>query len=309
MNASCHSTMSFQITPVTDGRPLTACTPSLMPFSISYTGPAPVSRYFRPRPAPPSLAALSLRSSSSVTVVASASSSSVLTETQSSLTAVSSTTSITHENECGDGLRSSIEVVNQVEQVAATRLALDTATEMESETQPALDAVQPEKLCGAQTSASRNVKRFVAAFRGRQMYGQGVDIPSEYGGLVLRASSDSKGEGKRDAEAASAPLSQKAMPKSKTRAATGRLKRATTHGTADQPTSGDDGDCCPDPDIDSPHQTRKLVPLSTFSSFMLWTPDRPLDEGRDEYARALVEWTRLAAEVSSPQCLLYTSCL
>ena len=305
--------MSLEIAPVIDAGPLPACTPSLMPFCISYTGPAPVSRYFRPRPAPPSLAALSVRSSSSATLVAS-SSTSILSETKSSLAAVSSTTSVgslAHESECGDELlsktRSSIGVVNQVEQVMAAQLVMDTAMGMDSETQPALDAVpldNSSRSTRVHTPGSRNVERFVAAFRGRQMYGQAVDVPNGYGGLVLQTPLDSKGIGKEDSEAASKSLSQKAKPKSKTRAATRRSKRATVVDTADEPERGDDGDCCPDSDIDPP-LARKLVPSSTFTSIRLWTPDRPLDEGRDEYARALAEWTHLATEVSSLQCLLY----
>ncbi|KAF8141375.1 ribonuclease H2, subunit C [Boletus edulis] len=285
--------MLLEIAPVTDAGLLPACTPSLMPFCISYSGPAPVSRYFRPRPAPPSLAALSLQSSSSATLVAS--SSSLLSKEKSSLGAVSSATSIgslAHESECGEDellsmTRSS--VVNQVEQVTATGLVMDAATGMDSETQPALDVVPPDdssKGTGAYIPASRNVGRLVAAFRGRQMYGQVVDIPNGYGGLVLRAPLDPKGnlKGKDDANKVS-----------KTRGATRRLN----HATVDDPKEKDDGDRCPDSDVDPLPPARKLVPLSTFNSFMLWTPDRPLDEGRDEYVKALAEWTRLAAEIHS----------
>jgi len=276
----------------------------LMPFCISYTGPAPVSRYFRPRHALSSLASLSVRSSSSATLVAGSSSTSILSETNSSLTAVSSTTSVgglAHESECGDEVlsktRPSIGVDNQVEQLMATQPVMNTATGMDPETQPALDAVpldNSSRSTHVHTPGSRNVERLVAAFRGRQMYGQEVGIPNGYGGLVLRTPLDSKGKGKEDAEAASTSLSHKVKPKSKTRAATRRSKRATVDDTADEP---DNGDCCPDSDIDPPPLARKLVPSSTFTSFMLWTPDRPLDEGRDEYARALVEWTHLAAEI------------
>ena len=304
MNAPFHlSAMSLEIARVVDAGPLPSCTPSLMPFCISYTGPAPVSRYFRPRPAPPSLAVLSARSSSSATLVASSSSTSILSETKSSLTAVPSTTSVgslAHESECGDESlsKTSIGVINQVE---------DAAMGMDSETQPALDVIplnNSSRSARVHTPGSRNVERFVVAFRGRQMYGQAMDIPSGYGGVVLRAPSDSKGKGKEDAEAAPKSSSQKVKPKSKTRAATLRSKRATVEDTADELEEGDDGDCCPDPDADPP-LAKKLIPSSTFTSFMLWTPDRPLDEGRDEYARALVEWTHLATEVSSLQCWLY----
>lgn len=192
------------------------------------------------------------------------------------------------------------EVINQVDQVAAARLVLDTTIGTDSETQPASGAVPPDN-----ASASRHVERFVAAFRGRQMYGQAVDIPNEYGGLVLRAPFDPKGKGKEDAMASSKPLSQKTKPKSKTRVTTRRLKCPTVVDAADEPEGGEDEDCRPYSDMDPLPVTRKLMPCSTFASFMLWTPDIPLDEGRDEYARALVEWTRLAAEVSSCECLFY----
>ena len=49
---------------------------------------------------------------------------------------------------------------------------------------------------------------------------------------------------------------------------------------------------------------RTLRPAATFASFVLWHQDIPIDEGRDEYLRAVREWTRLAAEVSAflPVC-------
>ncbi|KAG8221136.1 ribonuclease H2 non-catalytic subunit-domain-containing protein [Butyriboletus roseoflavus] len=307
--------MSLEIAPVIDAGLLPACTPSLMPFHISYTGLAPISRYFRPRPAPPSMASSLVRSSSSATLVASSSSTSILSETESSLTTILSATSfgnLTHESQCGEDEllsknRFSIEVVNQMEQVTATRLLVDTAMGMDSETQPALDVVPRDNSSGLtsiHTPTPRNIKRFQATFRGRQMYGQEMDIPAGYGGLVLRAPVDSKGKGKEDAKASPKPLSQKAKPKSKTRAATRQSKRTTVDDRMDEPERWDEGDCCSSSDVEPP-LTRNLIPSSTFASFMLWTPDRPLDEGRDEYARALVEWTRLATEVSFLERLLY----
>ena len=44
--------------------------------------------------------------------------------------------------------------------------------------------------------------------------------------------------------------------------------------------------------------TRVLEPVSTFPSFVLWNPDIPANDGRDEYVRSLREWTKVAAEVS-----------
>ena len=42
---------------------------------------------------------------------------------------------------------------------------------------------------------------------------------------------------------------------------------------------------------------RQLIPTPTFLPFTIWSPDIPVDEGKDEYVRCLVEWTKLAAEV------------
>ena len=44
--------------------------------------------------------------------------------------------------------------------------------------------------------------------------------------------------------------------------------------------------------------TRTLTLASTFSSFVVWNPDIPVDEGRDEYIRSLNEWIKLSAMVS-----------
>ena len=45
--------------------------------------------------------------------------------------------------------------------------------------------------------------------------------------------------------------------------------------------------------------THVLEPVLTFSSFVLWNPDIPANNGCDEYVRSLGEWTKLAAEVST----------
>ncbi|KAK7439171.1 hypothetical protein VKT23_017661 [Stygiomarasmius scandens] len=44
--------------------------------------------------------------------------------------------------------------------------------------------------------------------------------------------------------------------------------------------------------------TRMLQPTSRFSSFTLWHPDIPVDEGRDEYYGALNEWVAIAHAVN-----------
>ncbi|KAG9313241.1 ribonuclease H2 non-catalytic subunit-domain-containing protein [Chiua virens] len=274
---------------------------------MSYNGPAPVSRYLRPRPAPPS--SVSLPSSS--TTVATSSMTSIMSGGVTSLPTISSTTSVgslSGESKCqeneplANARPPSIEMITQVERLTVAEITEDTAVEMEmdSETQPASDTVPRDDLAGSTVCipASRNIERFVAAFRGRQMYGQGVEIPEGYGGLVLRTPPNSKGKEKDNATPPLKPLSEKPKPKSRTRVAT-RRKRAIEDEGAEQREGREDEDCGPDADMEFRPPTRRLIPSSKFTSFTLWTPNRPLDEGRDEYARALIEWTRLASEIHS----------
>jgi hypothetical protein len=42
---------------------------------------------------------------------------------------------------------------------------------------------------------------------------------------------------------------------------------------------------------------QNLYPSATFSSFVLWNADVPVDEGKDEYVRSLTEWMKLSEEV------------
>lgn len=46
----------------------------------------------------------------------------------------------------------------------------------------------------------------------------------------------------------------------------------------------------------------RLKAVSTFTEIGLWRADVPVDLKADEYARALDEWTRMAALVSSMMC-------
>ncbi|KAI0714135.1 ribonuclease H2, subunit C [Cerioporus squamosus] len=229
-------------------------TPNLMPFHIGYSGPAPISTYFRirsspsptfgreARPPPKPLLSLSPEaqesSDSQATLVESVQGSS------SSVTTVGSATAVDTNLATGEG---------------------DAAV------------------------GSSDSRHYVASFRGREMHGMLVDLPDGYAGIVLRAPDDKKGKGaasdsrKRDEE----------KPVSKGRT-TRRSKRAQEEVKVEDEemdaadilgTASEEG------------STRVLEPVSTFSSFLLWNPDIPVNEGRDEYVRSLAEWTRLAAEI------------
>ncbi len=60
-----------------------------------------------------------------------------------------------------------------------------------------------------------------------------------------------------------------------------------------------------DVDMDTPvaedprddEHTKVLKASHIFSSLVIWNPDILVDQGKDEYTRALTEWTAVAAEV------------
>lgn len=132
-------------------------------------------------------------------------------------------------------------------------------------------------------------KRFMAAFRGRTVQGLAVDLPEGYAGLVLRTPVAGK---EKDADARKNEEDHaRGKAKEKTKRTT---RRSVLDGAADMDASNEDAAPAEEQDT----RPRILQPTSTFSSFVLWHQDIPVDEGSDEYLRSLTEWTRLAAEVS-----------
>ena len=127
------------------------------------------------------------------------------------------------------------------------------------------------------------------------MRGTKVDLPDGYMGIVLRVPEDKKGKGGASAVKVQ---EEEERPKAKAKGrATRRSKRVQevieVQDEDDAMDGGESGD------VGVPEgPVRVLQPVSTFPSFILWHPDNPVDEGRDEYMRSLKEWTRLAAEVS-----------
>ncbi|KAI0047386.1 ribonuclease H1 small subunit [Auriscalpium vulgare] len=120
---------------------------------------------------------------------------------------------------------------------------------------------------------SATAKRFVSAFRGRTIHGVEIALPSGYTGLVLRGDRDLRGK-----VVTSVPSKSAGGRSSRRKAAQREEEEAEEAETNDEP-------------------VRVLKPSAQFSSFVLWHPDRPVDEGRDEYLRSLTEWIDLAAEV------------
>ncbi|KAF8635380.1 hypothetical protein AX15_000385 [Amanita polypyramis BW_CC] len=146
-------------------------------------------------------------------------------------------------------------------------------------------------------------KRFISSFRGRTIHGLDIDLPEGYGGLILRT----EGHGANSTSATSSTRHEEADT-TKVKRVTRRSKRIVARDDAGEVelemsekvvqeveimdlTRGLDED-----DFER-LPTQMLIPTAQFSSFRLWNPDIPADEGADEYTRSLTEWTRLAHHI------------
>jgi hypothetical protein len=140
--------------------------------------------------------------------------------------------------------------------------------------------------------------RFVAAFRGRTVHGVTVELPKGYSGIILRAEGDESGKG------IAADGHRKQDPSKRQR---GRLARKASRVDVDEDVDMDMGERSQGA-AEERGLVRTLKPAGTFPSFVLWNPDLPVYEARDEYLRSLTEWTQLAAEASSPLFCMIIAC-
>ena len=127
-------------------------------------------------------------------------------------------------------------------------------------------------------------KRFVSAFRGRQVIGTDIPLPAGYAGVIFRFEMQSRPAPK---------------PKSSAKARNVRGSRLSKAIAAEEEPEEDmdvDGDLLKSGEDDE-RETKLLQPVQTFDAIRVWNADLPVDEGRDEYIRSLREWTTLAASV------------
>ncbi|KAG1774183.1 ribonuclease H2, subunit C [Suillus placidus] len=251
----------MEILPVTLNLP--ECSPNLMPFHISHSGPAPISTYFRVKPSPSSPHLPLTQNTSNETNLSTDNSQSTLVaeESQSSLTTIAESSLEDDSQACLAGV--GIMVVDT-----------DSGTQASSSSKV---ACAPPTTPPVEGSLGRS---FIAAFRGRQVHGRTVDLPRGYGGIVLSGDAKSQGDAAEMVE---------------TMAPTRGKGRATRTCSRRMETDEDDA-------VDTDHdgsrvEIRRLTPVSRFSSLTVWSPDIPVDEGKDEYLRSLTEWTKLAAEI------------
>ncbi|KAI5995649.1 ribonuclease H2, subunit C [Pisolithus albus] len=253
--------MSLEIS--SPSRALPTSLPNLMPFHIEYSGPAPISRYFRPQPAP------ATNETGNLTTILSSSSEVTLTEGSASGT-----------SESQSSVATSVTAVEAIDLLEST----DTIG-AETQPNPELDPADSSK------------PKLVAAFRGRRIVGQAVKLPDGYGGLVLQAPSLRNTASNRSGTSGFFEPPSAARSKSaNTRRTTRRSARA--HQLDEDATMEEGAGSAEEDSLHglSPEASRQLAPVSTFSSFTIWSPDIPVDEGKDEYIRTLTEWTKLAAE-------------
>jgi len=226
--------MALQLNPLKDVSSILPCTPNLMPFSINYTGPAPVSTYLRILPA-------------------------------------------------------SDRVGAPKEQDASANTAADAlASEPDASTSSTASASNnPAPLPLPLPSASTRAARFVSRFRGRAIQGVSVAMPAGYSGVVLTS----------DGTSAIQPRTLKTKIKERIKKVSGRATRSS-HATS---IDSQDEDMDSEDEIKDVKQdpVKTLTVVSQFNSFVLWNPDIPVDEGRDDYMRSLNEWIRISEVVRS----------
>jgi hypothetical protein len=129
-----------------------------MPFHIQYSGPAPVSTYFRIQPAP-------LPGSSPPSVAA---------ETQP----VSTDSAV---------------VAVQEEKENAPAVSAVVTAEIQAETDPVIKLPPSQPLRpGPIERLSGSAKRFISSFRGRTVHGVEVPLPKGYSGIVLRGDAEGR---------------------------------------------------------------------------------------------------------------------
>lgn len=276
---------SINISPIDDISDFPECIPNLMPFHITYTGPAPISVYMSIEPAASEL----VGAPSNATLVDSGGD------------------SVSEGENIGDVVMKEVSTESVGDETSlSTRLGRDqtpSPTTLTPEVEIPLNPRDttlppPSPTSSRMKQVAAATTRFISSFRGRVIQGMKVELPVGYVGLVLRDEkeevvSGTKGKSKsktKDTAKAKAPESQ------------GRTTRGTKRTQSAVPASQvveEDAMDVSEEEFEMPDDTSKrtFIPTSQFSSFVLWHADIPADGGRDEYFRALSEWTQLSHEV------------
>ncbi|GJF00278.1 ribonuclease H2, subunit C [Phanerochaete sordida] len=219
-----------------------------MPFHIQYSGPAPVSTYFRVKPSPDPAQ-------------------------------MPGSSGDTSQNSTPPAVET-IETIDSQETLVA-----DTPSLAPTPSTPSVATLSGDvDMLQSTSAATPSGKHFVASFRGRTVRGTEVALPPGFAGVVL--ATPEAAEKKAVPEKRSDESPRKTRPR---RAATKKQAMQMDEEVAGAEV-GMEG-------VEEIAPARTLQATATFSSFTLWHPDIPVDEGRDEYLRSLSEWTAIAAEI------------
>jgi len=117
------------------------------------------------------------------------------------------------------------------------------------------------------------------------VHGVEVALPEGYIGIVLRGNANAKASDHATSGKPNRRLARRQLRKKPT-----ARGEESEEDAAEIPPAEDSDECRP---------IRVLRPSARFDSFVLWHPDIPVNEGRDEYLRSLSEWVSIATEVRS----------
>lgn len=271
----------------TSPKDIPKCAPNLMPFHISHTGHAPISTYFLPKPAPPSIL-VSENSGNLSSENTLESETQTTTETLETVTSASTTTIAVSETQISDS---------------------DATLTVNEQTQSTTNVIEKKSMLIPQSAVKRlssTAKRLMASFRGRGMHGVEVELPQGYVGILLGGPPSGEVD---SLERGRSSRFFKNREKGKSAKGSARPRRGAKEvvEVEDGMEVDEDGEKDVDGIRDGEEEgmTRTLEVAGRFDSFVLWHPDFPVDEGRDEYLRTLTEWVALSAEVRR-KCLIHS---
>ncbi|KAK7461346.1 hypothetical protein VKT23_008524 [Stygiomarasmius scandens] len=307
---------------------LKECTPYLMPFHIEYTGNAPTSTYLNVEEAKRNVGAPEVKEEAEAKVKGDmlGEGEKAIDSEESGKSALSSAAEDSqskHEDAVMHETRGETQpaVSTQSNKTPSALSALASEPTLESilsTSSTAPPSSSDTLLPSASTSSLPNTlkPRFKSTFRGRTIQGLTVDLPPGYTGVILRSTDDEVPTTKTKAALATAKMSEKVRAKRKGAAGKGKGKvdvgvedvegeietekrttRRIIRPSVIDVDGEDDGETESWNTNTSLGNTRTLQPVSRFSSFVLWHPDIPVDEGRDEYHGALNEWVAIAHAV------------
>lgn len=243
--------------------------PNLMPFHIAYSGPAPISTYFMPRP---------------------------FEEEKE------------EEIRGAEWLeRPGLEKSGLSEMTEKLHVGTEEDGSNVTEDASSPSNRNHNGLLKNGTEKFANSTCYEAAFRGRKVVGQDILVPQGYTGVILAIKDKSnRNKGLVDEEAGVKTKAKDAKAKASERAKALKAKAATKlkgkgsryeeYSSDEEGKNGEAGRVLAT-DANEPQQ-RDFEVVKRFDRYRVWNPDIPVVE--DEYVRAMRDWVTVSQEVSTP---------